>query len=212
MNVTIFGATGTSGLLTVEKALSAGHHVTVFARNTSKITRNHPLLSCIEGELTDFDKIDAALDGANAVITLLGPMNMAKELPISNATKYIIGSMERNGVKRLVAAVSSSYRDPKDKFQFWFDFGVVVLKLMARNTILKDIELIGKYISESNLDWTMVRLPKLSNQSAKSKFNVGYTGDGKVKNFFLARADLASFLVDQLDDHTYLHKAPVVSN
>ena len=120
--------------------------------------------------------------------------------------------MQKKGVKRLVAGVSSSYRDAKDKFQFWFDFGVFVLKVIAKNTILKDIELIGQHIAESDLDWTMVRLPKLSNQSPKGRFNVGYTGDGKVKNFFLARADLASFLVDQLSDKTYLRKAPVVSN
>lgn len=212
MNITIFGGTGVSGLLTIKEALESGYHVTVFARNTEKISFQHKNLHIIKGELYEADKVNQAIIGADAVITLLGPMNFDKSLPISNGAKLIIKSMRQNNVKRLIAAVSSSFRDPKDKFHFWIDFGVWVLKIIARNSILKDIEELGKTVKDSKLDWTMVRLPKLSNQKPKGKFNVGYSGDGKVKNFWLSRADLASFLIKQVDDRTYLHQAPIVSN
>ena len=79
--------TGAAGLLTVENALSAGHQVTAFARNPSKLTIEHANLTVIEGELTDLDKIDESLTGADAVITLLGPLNMDKGLPISKGNQ-----------------------------------------------------------------------------------------------------------------------------
>jgi putative NADH-flavin reductase len=212
MKVTIFGGTGTSGLLTIKKALSDGHNVTVYARNTSKINFKNENLKVILGELNEIDKIERAIIGSDAVITLLGPMNTSKELPISSGYKIIVNAMEKNGVRRMVAAVSSSYRDPRDRFQFSFDLGIWIIKMIARDSILREMEEMGRVIAESSLDWTMIRLPKLSNQAAKGKLNIGYTGDGKVKNFFLSRADLADVLVRQLNDNTYLHQAPVVSN
>ncbi len=212
MNITIFGGTGASGLHTIKSALDKGHQITVYARNPSKISFQHKNLHLIQGELTDTDKIDQVMEGTDAVISLLGPMNFDKSLPISNGVKTIIQSMHKHVVKRLVIAVSSSYRDPKDRFHFWIDFGVWVLKVIARNSILKEIKELGKVTVESKLDWTMIRLPKLSNQNPKGMFNVGYSGDGKVNNFWLSRADLGDFLVNQLEDKTYLHQAPIVSN
>ena len=38
VNLTVFGATGGTGALVVEKALIKGYKVTVFARNPSKIS------------------------------------------------------------------------------------------------------------------------------------------------------------------------------
>lgn len=211
MKVTVFGGTGTAGLLTIDQVLKKGYHVTAYARTPSKVTFKHPNLTVVKGELTEFDKISEVIKGADAVISVLGPTGVSKDTVIANGMKNIIKAMQENNVQRLVAAVSSSYRDPKDKFQFWIDFGVWVLRTIAK-PILIDIETTGKVVAECNLDWTMIRLPKLSNQRPKGKFNVGYTGNGKVKNFFLSRTDLASFLAQQLNDLTYWRQAPVVSN
>ena len=112
MNVTIFGGSGVAGLLTIEKALMAGHRVTAYVRTPSKIRIEHDNLRIVKGELTDVEKISAAIDGAHAVISLLGPTGKAKELFVANGTQRIINIMQKNGPKRLIAVVSSSYRDP----------------------------------------------------------------------------------------------------
>ena len=71
---------------------------------------------------------------------------------------------------------------------------------------------IGKSVTHSSLDWTLVRLPLLASKPATGKLNIGYPGHGKVKLNSLNREDLAEFLVKQIKDKTYLHQAPVVSN
>lgn len=211
MKVTIFGGTGATGLLVIEKALSAGHRVTAFARTPSKISIQHSNLTVIAGELIDKEKIETAVKGADAVISVLGPTGKSKGLVISNGIKNIIGAMQKHGVKRLIATATPSYKDTNDKFQFGFAFGVFMVKTLLKDTY-RDIVKTGEQIAKSELDWTIVRLPMLSNNPPKEKLNIGYTGNGQIKLFSLTRTNLADFLIKQLDDETYLWKAPIVSN
>jgi len=211
MKVTIFGGTGATGQLVIQKALSAGHSVTAFARTPSKISIQHVNLIVIEGGLSDIEKIETAVKGADAVISLLGPSGKSKGLIISSGIKNIIAAMKRFGVMRLIATATPSYKDSKDKFQFGFAFGVFMVKMLLKDTY-QDIVETGVQITKSQLDWTIVRLPMLSNNTSKGKLNIGYTGDGKVKLFSLTRSDLADFLIQQLDDKTYLRQAPLISN
>jgi hypothetical protein len=211
MNITIFGGTGKAGILTLQAALAQGHKVTAYARSASKITFSHDNLRVVEGELTDYEQIEQGLLGSEAVISLLGPLKKSKEPEITNGYKNIISIMKKRGIKRLVTAVSSSYKDPSDRFQFMVEFGIILLKILA-SPILKDIVGTGNQIRNSGLDWVMIRIPMLKSTPAVGKINIGYTGDGNFNFFKLTRIELADFLVKQLNDNTYLHKAPAVSN
>jgi nucleoside-diphosphate-sugar epimerase len=211
MKVTIFGGTGATGQLVIQKALSAGHSVTAFARTPSKISIHHGDLIIIDGGLTDIDKIETAVKGADAVISVLGPTGKSKGLVISNGLKNIIAAMKKHGVKRLIATATPSYKDSNDKFQFGFAFGVLMVKVLLKDTY-QDIVETGEKIAESELDWTIVRLPMLSNNPSRGKLNIGYTGDGTVNLFSLSRVDLADFLLEQLNDKKWINKSPIISN
>lgn len=211
MNITIFGGTGTTGLLLIEKALTAGHNVTVFARTPAKISAENKKLTIVKGELTELSNIERAVKGADTVISILGPTKDAKGLVIADGVKNIISAMGKNGVKRLVATATPSYKDGKDQFQFSFFFAELMIKTLMKNSYQNIIE-IGNHIVNSNLDWTIVRLPMLSNNPGSGNINVGNIGDKNVKLFSLSRVDLADFLLQQIEDRTYLHKSPVISN
>jgi putative NADH-flavin reductase len=211
MNITLFGATGETGQLLIEKTLAVGHNVTVFARTPSKISVKNERLTVVKGELTELSNIEKAVQGADAVISILGPTRETKGLVIADGIKNIISAMEKNGVKRLIATATPSYKDSNDKFQFSFAFAVFMIKTMMKDSYQNIVET-GNLIAKSNLDWTIVRLPMLSNKLTTHKLNIGYVGDGKVNLFSLSRADLADFLLQQTEDKTYLHKSPLISN
>jgi hypothetical protein len=211
MNITIFGGTGTTGLLLIEKALKTGHTVTAYARTPSKISIQHGNLKTVKGELTEPGKIEEAISSADAVISVLGPSQKTKGLVIADGVKSIVEAMKKNGVKRLIATATPSFKDSNDKFQLGFAFGVFMVKTFLKDSY-NNLVLTGKYISESGLDWTIIRLPMLSNNPASGKIKAGYPGDGTVSLFSLSRADLAGFLLQQLDDKEWLHKSPVISN
>jgi hypothetical protein len=65
-------------------------------------------------------------------------------------------------------------------------------------------------VRDSDRDWTVVRVPRLTDAPAVGKIRVGYLGaDVGVQ---ISRADMADFLLKQVNDQTYLLKAPVISN
>src|SRR4051795_7520178 len=74
MNVTVFGATGAIGSLTVAELLDRGHNVTAYARNATKVpTTSGDRIRVVIGEMSDAEAIDTAVAGADAVISALGP-------------------------------------------------------------------------------------------------------------------------------------------
>ena len=73
MKLTIFGATGEAGRQLIEQALAGGNEVVAFVRNPSKLTLCHEHLAIVQGELHDLVNIERVVNGADAVISLLGP-------------------------------------------------------------------------------------------------------------------------------------------
>ena len=66
-------------------------------------------------------------------------------------------------------------------------------------------------VRSSTLDWTLLRLPLLNSKPPTGRVRAGYLGRGEVGTS-LTRADLATFLLAQLADPTYLRRAPAISN
>jgi putative NADH-flavin reductase len=85
----------------------------------------------------------------------------------------------------------------------------VVAPLILRN-IVADHEAKESIISRSSLDWTIVRPPRLSNGPHTGSYRHG--SDIKAASVVptISRADLADFMLRQLGDSAYLHKAPAV--
>ena len=211
MNITIFGGTGETGLLVVKRILEKGYNATVFARTPSKITFTHEHLSVVKGEISDYNAIEPVIKTANAVISILGPTGKMKGLPVSSGLKNIIAAMGKNNVRRLIATATPSYQDANDKYQLSFHLAIFMIKKL-QGDVYEDIQELGKAVTASQLDWTLVRLPMLSNKPAKGKINAGYTGNDNVSLFSLTREDLADFLVKQIEDKEFIRKAPVISN
>lgn len=211
MRITIFGATGKSGQILTRKALEKDYHVIVFARNPDKLKIQHENLTVIKGDLNDKSGINQAISGSDAVISLLGPKGASKGLPISKGMQIIVESMEQLKVKRLIATATPSATDSNDKRDFRFKFAVFMIKSLIK-TAYWDIVETSNIIRQSNLDWTIVRLPLLTNKTQKNKIRAGFIGKESINLFFLNRSDLADFLLEQLTDKTFIKKAPAISN
>jgi UDP-glucose 4-epimerase len=70
MKVFVTGGMGFIGSAIVVELLNKGHDVTILARNPSKVPpfQTNPKIKIVEGGLADFDKIEAALPGHDAVV------------------------------------------------------------------------------------------------------------------------------------------------
>ncbi len=209
MRITVFGGTGPTGLLLVEQALAEGHDVVAFARTPSKLPR-HERLSVAEGQLDDAATISATIAGSDAVLSALGPGTNAAEVPpVVAGTRNIVAAMHEHGVRRLVATATPSMSDDADG-KDW-KVGLLVKLISTFQPAAYDaIVTIGRIVRESELDWTIVRLPFLSNGPRTDRINARQVGQkGSLR---LSRANAAAFVLDQVTDPAYLHKAPFISD
>lgn len=211
MKITIFGATGLTGQLVIEKALAAGHEVTAFARNPRKFTARSDKLRVVTGTLADAAGIESAVAGADAVVSLLGPSGKSAGTPVTDGTRLIVAAMVKHGVKRLVATATPSAHDASDGSSWSFSLAVRLIKLFV-GSAYEEIVGTAKVVRESALDWTLVRLPMLTSKPAPRAAKAGYVGDPGIHLFSLSRAALADFLLAQVEDETWRRKSPVVSN
>jgi NAD(P)-dependent dehydrogenase (short-subunit alcohol dehydrogenase family) len=75
MKITVFGATGRTGLHLVDQALARGHAVTVFVRSPAKLGAMRSRVTVMQGDLQGQEQVAQAIAGAKAVVSVLGPTN-----------------------------------------------------------------------------------------------------------------------------------------
>jgi putative NADH-flavin reductase len=212
MKLTIFGATGGSGKQLIEQALAGGNEVYAFARNPSKLTMRHEHLTLVQGELHDKVNIEHAVNGADAVISLLGPRlgEDFKSKALTQGTQNIITAMKKFGVRRLIVASTPSAGAPSDLPDLKFKILVFLIKSMMRPAY-EEIVNVAQVVRDSDLDWTIVRVSALNNNPKSSKVRIGYLGTGKV-GVRLSRADMTCFILDELKNAKYNRQMPAISN
>ena len=89
-------------------------------------------------------------------------------------------------------------------------FFPLLAKVMFPNALT---EIVGmtEAVTGSTLDWTLARITNPTDKPPKGTLRAGYLGWDKI-GWAMARADIAGFLVAQLNDTTYLKAAPAISN
>ncbi len=208
MRLAIFGASGRTGRPLVEQALAAGHDVVALARTPSSFPIKHERLHVVEGNVEDAAKVDEAVAGADAVLSVLGHSKTSNKDVLTVGTRNIINAMQKHGVKRLINLTGAGVRDPQDQPKLVDKvFGFALARLQP--DLLRDSENQTKLIRGSDLDWTIVRGPRLTEGPRTGKYRVGYVG--KDSGTQASRADIADFMLTQVTDNTYLRKLPVVS-
>lgn len=216
MKVVVFGATGPTGRALVARALEEGHEVTAFARNPAALDVEHESLHAFTGDVLQPATVDSAVKGQDAVLCAVGPRRRAGhgETPanvVSVATRHILESMHKFGVKRLISMSSVGVGDSRGKGQAGpvrsFLFEKVVVPLVLKREF-QDKELQETLVRESDVDWVLVRPTALTDGPARGHVRVSLDG-GRVPGT-ISRADVAAFMVDQLKSDTYVHKAPVI--
>ena len=209
MKIAIFGGTGRTGKHVVEQALAKGFEVKVLARTPSKLVIENDALTVIEGDISDEKTVEETINGVDAVISVLGPTSNEPVFEVSCGMEHILAAMKKDGVRRLIISAGAGVGDPKDEPKFINHLINFLLKLMAKN-VLDDMSRTVKLVRESDLDWTVVRMPMLTDDPKTGHVKVGYVGKGTGPR--ISRADAAEFLLAQLDNETYLRKSPVISN
>ena len=206
MKLLILGAAGKTGSALVDQALNRGHDVTAFVHTADEYLRTD--VRVVAGDARDEHSVFTAVHGQNAVIDALGghiPF-LASTLETDTA-RNVIQAMTEAGVRRLLVISTIGEGDStRNVHDFYKHF---IMPTLLRG-VMKDKATMEAEVEHSHLDWTIVRPAGLRDGEPKGVHIVPAGSDEKVR--FITRADVASFLLDQLESTEYLHQAVSIAN
>ena len=208
--VLIIGASKGIGLETLKHALNAGHAVRAFSRSADTIPVSDGNLERRAGDALDRAAVERAVDGVDAVIQTLGvamslEMIFKQEHLFSKATRILVDAMNEKSVKRLISVTGYGVGDSRNTMGFPLNaaFNLFLGRIYAD----KDVQ--ERIIRNSTLDWVIARPVGLTNGRETGAYKV--LVDPKVwRSGFISRADVADFLVKQIDNDIFLKKTPVL--
>ncbi|MDQ3004949.1 MAG: SDR family oxidoreductase [Chloroflexota bacterium] len=208
MKIVVFGASRGVGLKVVEQALQAGHMVTAFVRTPSKMEIKHASLTLFQGDSMDAAAVEKAVAGQEAVVSALGTTRPPVPGMMETSARNIVAAMKKHGVRRIVSTTGAGVRQPEDQPKLMDHFIGFLLNLLAKNVVLDSAENV-KVIQATDLDWTIVRFPRLIDGAHTSKYRVGYVSKDSSTQF--SRADGADFVLKELTEKKWLRKLPLAS-
>ncbi|MDX1435692.1 MAG: NAD(P)H-binding protein [Anaerolineales bacterium] len=200
MRLAIFGATGKTGQILIDKAIDAGHQVTALARTPSELSIQNAPLKVVEGDAMDLEAVMNTISGTEAVLSVMPQHSVS----IAN----ILASMEEYSIRRVVVAAGAGVPDPNDEPQLINHLISFLIRTFSRTAYEEAIKQ-NEIIRASNVDWTICRAPMLTGDP-EGPVQVTYVG--KEMGRQLSRASYAQFILNQAEDTRYIHQAPVISS
>ncbi|GLY30770.1 NAD(P)-binding oxidoreductase [Kineosporia sp. NBRC 101731] len=202
--IVVLGATGATGRLVVSTALRRAHHVIALVRRTGSFAPAEGLHEVEWQHLSDVATLTSALTGADAVISTLGGAAQGPTSVCTDAMTVTVPAMQRAGISRLVALSAHGVADSRDRSLFSLAVWAGVGEKM------RDKESMEPLVSSSGLDWTIVRPPMLRDTPATGNYRVAT--DLPVHLWTsVARADVADFLVREVEAPHHLHAYPRIT-
>lgn len=216
MKLAIFGATGKTGRHLVQQGLEKGHELAVLVRDPAKLGLQNPKLRVVKGDvLSDTAAIEQTVSGADAVVVALGATAMKKGTRIvEEGTRAVVEGMKRAGVRRLL--VVSVLGAHETRQQSGFLFHRIVRPLMSvlaptvHHIVFVDKERMEDNVRQTDLDWTLVRAPRLVEKPFTGKWRTVMPGEPGLTMQALSFADLAGFLLEAAGDPKLVKTAPIV--
>lgn len=205
--IVIFGATGGTGQQLVKQALEQDDYVTAFVRNPDKLNYSHKNLTVLKGDVLNVEDVNNAIQNQDVVMCSLGMPAFDKSSLRTDGTKNIIRAMKNHGVDRLICQSSLGFGDSKDVLPWHMKY--IIVPLILKNAF-KDHECQEAIIAESNLNWTIVRPGNMTNGKKTSRYKFGFNALDKIK-LKISRADVADFMLRQINNTLHLHQKVGIS-
>jgi putative NADH-flavin reductase len=192
MKLFILGATGAIGQHLVKFALEREHEVTAYVRSPRKIGGRHERLKVVEGDVFDVGELARSLAGNDAVLSSFGPLTMRATTLRRDFGRTLAAAMRESEVRR-VQIVSAAF--------LFRDIGLLggVLKATIFRQMIPDMAGMEAELCQSDLEWTMVRPPRLTKGPASHLFRIA---DGKLPSggTLISRADVACFMIGEAEN------------
>jgi putative NADH-flavin reductase len=205
--IAVIGGTGKAGNYLIDQLINQGYQIKALTRNPEKLRHTSSLLEKITGDARNYETVFTLLQGCDAVISTLGPSKNEPDT-CSIVTGHVIHAMQTLNMKRTIELAGLAIDTPSDKKGFITKLLVRIMKFIFP-AIIADRQKGYRLLSESNLDWTVVRSSMIEQTDAKRPVKTSLLDSPGRK---VSSTDLALFLISQLSDDQFIRKSPFISS
>lgn len=207
--IAVIGGSGKAGKFLVAELIRKEFNVKLLIRNPERLPENHPCLTPLIGSADSYDSILHLMDGCDAVISTLGLGQPNSPADIfTKSTTNVLRALKTLELSRYIVITGLNVDTPLDRKSMPTQAGTDWMKShFPQSTANKQQEF--ELLTKSAADWTLVRLPMINLTDERHPVQ---TDLQDCLGSSIGAADLADFLIGQLEDQSLIGKAPFLFN
>jgi len=214
--ILVLGGSGRTGIHVLHQAVERGHRVRALVRQPAALDAAAGV-ELIPGTPASIDDLRRAAEGVDAVVSALNnsrasdnPWAKAVSPPtfMTDATRDTLTVMKENGIRRIAVASTVGAGDS------WSSLNPLFKALIKSSGIrhgYNDHHGVDAVVRASDAEWVMARSVALSDAAPRGPLRAALVGQEK-PGMNVSRTDVARFLLDSLEDDTWLRQAPLIWN
>lgn len=202
MKLVVLGASGGTGLEILRQAIERGHSVTALVRSPDRLKPFRDRIDIQKGDLLNSAELEATIAGHDAVLSAFGP-----RIPILKG--------EQDLLQRFAAALTVAMSRAKvrrvivESVAFLFKDSILppayLLGRLLFPAVVADATAMERIFAESELDWTMVRPPELTDKASRGNYRA-QEGHLPLFGFNISRADVADYMIKAAENRSNIKK------
>jgi putative NADH-flavin reductase len=208
LKLVVLGATGGTGLEIVRQAVERGHSVTAFVRSPDRLRPWQERINVCQGDLLNSRELQQVIQGHDLVLSAFGPRTPRSDTDrhlLERFANALAAAMEPAGVRRVIV----------ESVAFLFKDSILppayVLGRLFFSSIVSDAEAMERIFASTDLEWTMVRPPELTDNAYTGKYRIR---EGHLPRFGLkiSRADVADMMIKLAENGASIRKVVGIAN
>lgn len=211
MRVAVIGASGRTGALVVEQALTRGHEVAALARRPEALPWCEASPTRLACDVLDVGSIIRALESVDAVVSALGVgTSRAPTRLYSQGVANTLLAMQAHDIG-VLAVISAAPVGPRSEQPFVERYLAMPVLERIFGATYDDMRRMEAVLDNSDVDWVSLRPPRLLDRAPHGRYRL--SADGPLpKSRSVTYGDLATALLDCLERPDLYRRNVFVAN
>jgi len=206
--IAVLGATGRTGREILGQALAKGLEISALARQQEKLGDFQNKTKVFQGDAADPMAVERVVEGSDAVLSALGLVHGSPKGLMTTSSSNMVAALRSKGTRRLVILTNTGVPDPSDRPPVTQRVLRFVLRKMNAPLWYDSIEA-ARVVAESDLDWTLVRAPILTDKPRTGMYRAGPLAHHVPLR--VSRADVAEFMLACAMEGKFVREKPVIA-
>ncbi|GAA2852312.1 NAD(P)-dependent oxidoreductase [Nonomuraea rubra] len=201
MKITVFGATGGTGLELLRQGLEQGHDLTAVVRDAGRLPAGlRERLDVAEADIMNPAAIAPAIKGRDAVLSAMGSRERGPTTVQAGSITAITAAMRQEGARRLLMVSAAGLEaDAGDGPFTRYVLKPLVIQRLFRHSYADLANAERLLRATTDLDWTIVRPARLTDDGRTNAYRTAY--DLSIRGGFkTTRADVADCMLRLVGD------------